>query len=83
MADKFVYVKASPEQIQKCLNCTRPYCNDCRPMKRKTQIDREAVYTLWKNGCEVKDIAAALGCSKNAVYKVLTMLNISFREKRK
>lgn len=76
MADKFKYIQTSPEQIQKCLNCEKPFCNDCRPAKRATKCSREELQTLWKEGKTAKEIAFILNVNLNTIYRVHKELGI-------
>lgn len=73
-------VNDNDEIIRKCLRCPLPECVNCME-KRNTgnpvrvynsqhPIDRQKVLTMLSEGKTVREICAALGCGRSAVYRI-------------
>lgn len=70
----------SPEQIQMCLNCTKPRCSgtcskitasarDPFAMSPYSPWDKRTAYEMLRNGSSPKDVAAAVGISGQTLRK--------------
>jgi len=72
----------SPEEIQKCLRCTKVKCTNCLQIKHqgrrggrgKYPLLRDRLETLVTQGATETDISAELGVSVRSVKKYIVML---------
>jgi hypothetical protein len=71
------YIHDSPEQIQRCLNCTAPpdRCSRCvgdgghdRPYQMHTQDERLGAIRLMKEGLNPPTVAKMMGLNSQTVY---------------
>lgn len=77
--DPEVHFCDSPEHIQECLNCEKPYCNNCHaghfkefPQRRKrptylTDVKME-VLACFKKGMTAIEISDKFKCQHDTVY---------------
>ena len=85
--EEWIPTTDSPEQIEKCLNCKRPKCNDCvgRPGSRPDaarhgnnyrDIDAERFIAMYNSGVSVPMMAVRLDVSESSVRTRLRYMSI-------
>lgn len=75
----------SPEQIQKCLHCNKPYCNNCMYM-RVEDGDLEPYLPfleLHKQGLNDREIAERLGKTPSTVQYFRRRFGLEANKKRR
>jgi len=56
----------SPERIQECLSCPKPFCDNChmwtkRVERKRTRIETVAILEAWVDSDTERQLATALG----------------------